>query len=88
MPLPATSPKAELWGVAALERWLETVGATGPVFWTFDLRGRLTENRLDPGNVARCAGAPPRATPALPSKVARRSIPRCGRLVNTELRAF
>jgi hypothetical protein len=50
----ATGPNAELCAVAALERWLTTVGATGPVFWTFDhLRGRLTENRLDSGDVAR-----------------------------------
>ena len=46
-------PKAELCAVAALEAWLDFVGATGAVFRTFDLRGRLTEHRLDPGDVAR-----------------------------------
>ena len=45
--------RAELCAVAALERWLEVVGADGPVFRTFDLRGRLTANRLDPSDVAR-----------------------------------
>jgi integrase len=55
-------PKTELCAVAALEAWLEVVGATGPVFRTFDLRGRLTSTRLDPGDVARilrrrCAAA-------------------------------
>ena len=43
----------ELCAVAALERWLEAVGAVGAVFRTFDLRGRLTENRIDAGDVAR-----------------------------------
>ena len=38
---------------AALEWWLAAFGTTGPVFRTFDLRGHLTENRLDPGDVAR-----------------------------------
>jgi len=51
--LPAASPSVQLCAVAALERWLRVVGATGPVFRTFDLRGRLTETRLDPGDVAR-----------------------------------
>jgi len=37
---------AELCAVAALERWLETVRATGPLFRTSYLRGRLTENWL------------------------------------------
>jgi len=46
-------PSAELCAVAALERWLETVGTTGPVFRTFDLRGGLTLNRIDAGDVAR-----------------------------------
>ncbi len=46
-------PKTELCAVAALEAWLDLVDATGPVFRTFDLRGRLTEHRLDPGDVAR-----------------------------------
>ncbi len=32
---------------------LRRVGATGPVFRTFDLRGGLTANRLDAGDVAR-----------------------------------
>lgn len=45
--------KNELCPVGALERWLEPVGAAGPVFRTFDLRGQLTANRLDPGDVAR-----------------------------------
>jgi integrase len=45
--------KAELCAVAALERWLAVVGAAGAVFRTFDLRGRLTDNRLDAGDVAR-----------------------------------
>jgi integrase len=45
--------KGELCAVAALERWLDTVGAAGPVFRTFDLRRRLTEHRLDAGDVAR-----------------------------------
>jgi len=53
--LPTTNglPGTGLCAVGALERWLETVGASGPVFRTFDLRGRLTETRLDPGDVAR-----------------------------------
>ena len=55
-------PKTELCAVAALEAWLDVVGATGPLFRTFDLRGRLTSTRLDPGDVARilrrrCAAA-------------------------------
>jgi len=41
------------FAVAALERWLTTVGPAGPLFRTFDLRGRLTDTRLDPGDVAR-----------------------------------
>ncbi len=60
--LPASAPKADLCAVAALAHWLQIVGATGPVFRTFDLRGQLTENRLDPRDVARivqrrCAAA-------------------------------
>ncbi|MGB8266899.1 MAG: tyrosine-type recombinase/integrase [Candidatus Velthaea sp.] len=53
--LPKTNglPGADLCAVTALERWLQTVGREGPVFRTFDLRGRLTGNRLDPGDVAR-----------------------------------
>jgi integrase len=53
--LPTTNglPGASLCAVAALERWLDTVGSSGPAFRTFDLRGRLTLNRLDPGDVAR-----------------------------------
>jgi len=51
--LPAASPSAALCAVVALERWLEAVGVAGPVFRTFDLRRRLTETRLDPGDVAR-----------------------------------
>ena len=46
-------PSSELCAVAALERWLEVVGAAGAVFRTFDLRGDLTLTRLDPGDVAR-----------------------------------
>ena len=45
--------RVELCAVAALELWLDVVGAEGPVFRTFDLRGRLTANRLDPSDVAR-----------------------------------
>jgi len=51
--LPATSTKAELCAVAALDRWLTIVGPAGPVFRTFDLRGQLTIMRLDSGDVAR-----------------------------------
>ena len=43
----------DLCAVAALERLLQRIGATGPVFRTFDLRGQLTANRLDAGDVAR-----------------------------------
>lgn len=55
-------PKAELCAVAALEAWLDAVASAGAVFRTFDLRGRLTVNRLDPGDVGRilsrrCAAA-------------------------------
>ena len=46
-------PANTLCAVSALGSWLEIVGATGAVFRTFDLRGRLTANRLDPGDVAR-----------------------------------
>ena len=54
-PLPKTDglPGSSVCAVAALEAWLQVVGPTGPVFRTFDLRGRLTANRLDPGDVAR-----------------------------------
>ncbi len=60
--LPASGPRAELCAVAALERWLETVGATGPLFRSFDFRGQLPEKRLWPTDVARilrrrCAAA-------------------------------
>jgi len=51
--LPATSPKVELCAVAALERWLKIVGPAAAVFRTFDLRGQLTDTRLDSGDVAR-----------------------------------
>jgi len=51
--LPATSTKAELCAVAALERWLSIVGPAGAVFRTFDLRGQLRITRLDSGDVAR-----------------------------------
>ncbi len=51
--LPTASPSANLCAVAALERWLEVVDSTGPVFRTFDLRGGLTMQRLDGGDVAR-----------------------------------
>ena len=43
----------ELCAVTALEGWLEVVGDTAAIFRTFDLRSRLTENRLDFGDVAR-----------------------------------
>ena len=43
----------ELCAVRALESWLGIVGATAAVFRSFNLRGRLTANRLDPGDVAR-----------------------------------
>jgi integrase len=46
-------PGTGLCAVGALETWLETVGSAGPGFRTFDLRGRLTANRLDPGDVSR-----------------------------------
>lgn len=39
--------------VSALESWAASVGATGPVFRTFDLRGQLTTQRLHAGDVAR-----------------------------------
>ncbi len=60
--LPPSGPKAGLCAVTALERWLETVGPTGPIFRSFDLRGQLTANRLWPTDVARilrrrCAAA-------------------------------
>jgi integrase len=45
--------RIDLCAVAALEAWLQVVGAEGPVFRTFDLRGRLAANRLDPADVAR-----------------------------------
>jgi len=51
--LPSTSTKAELCAVTALERWLATVGPTGPVFRPFALRGELTKTRLDSGDVPR-----------------------------------
>jgi integrase len=44
---------SELCAVAALERWLEAVGVAGSIFRTFDLRRRVTTNRLDAGDVAR-----------------------------------
>ena len=52
----------ELCAVTALERWLEVVDTAPAIFRTFDLRGRLTANRLDAGDVARilrrrCAAA-------------------------------
>ncbi len=47
--IPVDSPSAQLCAVAGLERWLEAVGTAGPIFRTFDLRGRLTETRLDRG---------------------------------------
>jgi len=51
--LPVAGLHTDLCAVAALEGWLAVVGAGGPVFRTFDLRGRLTANRLDTGDVAR-----------------------------------
>ena len=55
-------PGNTLCAVTALERWLEVVDASMVIFRTFDLRGRLTASRLDPGDVARvlrrrCAAA-------------------------------
>jgi len=47
--IPVDSTSAQLCAVAGLERWLEAVGTAGPIFRTFDLRGRLTETRLDRG---------------------------------------
>ena len=54
--------EAELCAVTALERWLQIDGATAAIFPTFDLRGQMTANRLDAGDVARilrrrCAAA-------------------------------
>ena len=49
--LPAASKY--LCAVTALARWLDVIGTEGPVFRTFDLLRRLTENRLDPSDVAR-----------------------------------
>ena len=46
-------PGSALCAVRALERWLEVSDATAAIFRTFDLRGRLTASRLDPGDVAR-----------------------------------
>jgi integrase len=46
-------PTLALCAVAALENWLDTGGTAGPVFRSFDLRGALTPNRLDAGDVAR-----------------------------------
>ena len=43
----------ELCAVRALESWIGIVGATAAVFRSFNLCGRLTANRLDPGDVAR-----------------------------------
>ena len=45
--------RTEQCAVRALESWLEIVGDTAAVFRTFGLRGHLTTNRLDPGDVAR-----------------------------------
>ena len=42
-------PNADLCAVAALDSWLEVVGVTGPLFRTFDLRGRLTATSARPG---------------------------------------
>jgi hypothetical protein len=59
--LPATEPKAELYAVAALERWLERSDPRAGLR-SFDLLGQLTEKRLYPTDVARilrrrCAAA-------------------------------
>ncbi len=51
--LPAARPKRDLCAVAALERWLETIGFSGPLFRGFDLRGQLTEDQLGDQDVAR-----------------------------------
>ena len=55
-------PRTMLCAVSALERWLEAIDASTAIFRTFDLRGKVTANRLDPGDVARilrrrCAAA-------------------------------
>ena len=55
-------PGNTLCAVSALERWLEVVDDTTIIFRTFDLHGRLTASRLDPGDFARilrrrCAAA-------------------------------
>lgn len=42
--------------------WLKAVGPCDPVFRTFDLRGRLSVNRLDPGDVERKVDTAPRKT--------------------------
>jgi hypothetical protein len=62
---------------------------TGPVFRTFDLRGRLTENRLDPGDLAHILRR--RATAAHPdvAEQGRAEVDTALRkAVGTELRAF
>jgi len=46
-------PTPELCAVVALERWLETIGTSGAMFRTFDLRGALTANRMTAGDVPR-----------------------------------
>ena len=51
-----------LCAVAALETWIDSVAVAEMLFATFDLRGSLTRNRLDAGDVARilrrrCAAA-------------------------------
>jgi len=51
--LPPALSNAQLCAATALERWLTVIGTTGSIFRTFDLRGRLTSNRLDAGDVAR-----------------------------------
>ena len=53
LPITNDMPGTGLCAVGALESWLETVRGAGAAFRTFDLRGRLTANRLDPGDVAR-----------------------------------
>jgi len=51
--LPTSSSSGQLCAVAALARWVEVIGTSGPIFRTFDLRGGLTATRLDGGDVAR-----------------------------------
>ena len=53
LPITNDPPGTDLCAVGALESWLEAVELAEPVFTTFDLRGPLTANRLNTGDVAR-----------------------------------